>query len=99
MMSSPLFQNTFTLRSPGVVNFAEIIKIATKFMKTKADFWRKNADVSRPQGVCDVFHTFSESSLGEHKCDKFHHCRISDFAPPPIREQPPKCPSKTRFFF
>ena len=32
--SQPLFQNTFVLRSPRVDNLAEIIKIATMFIKT-----------------------------------------------------------------
>ena len=33
MTSQPLFQNTFILRRPRVVNFADIIKIATMFIK------------------------------------------------------------------
>ena len=33
MMSSPLFQNNFILRRPGVVIFADIIKIVTFFIK------------------------------------------------------------------
>ena len=45
-----------------------------------ADFRRKNADVSRTQGVCHVIHIFFGSPLG-----KFRHCRIcaTDFRPPP----------------
>ena len=35
MTSKPLFQNTFILRRPGVVIFADIIKIVTMFMKKK----------------------------------------------------------------
>ena len=34
MTSQPLFQNTLTLRRPGVVIFADIIKILTMFIKT-----------------------------------------------------------------
>ena len=30
-----------------------------------ADFWRKNADVSRMQGVCHMIHIFFRSSLGK----------------------------------
>ena len=30
-----------------------------------ADFQRKNADVSRTQGVCHLIHIFFGSSLGE----------------------------------
>ena len=30
-----------------------------------ADFWRKNVDVSRTQGVCHVIHIFFGSSLGK----------------------------------
>ena len=33
MTSSPLFQNTFTLRRPAVAIFADIIKIVTMFSK------------------------------------------------------------------
>ena len=33
MMPQPLFQNTFILRRSTVVNFAEIIKTATTFVK------------------------------------------------------------------
>ena len=33
MTPQRLFQNTFILRRPGVVNFADIIKIATMFIK------------------------------------------------------------------
>ena len=33
-MSLPLFQNMFILRRPRVANFADIIKIATMFIKT-----------------------------------------------------------------
>ena len=29
-----IFQNTFTLRRPTVVNFADIIKLTTMFFKT-----------------------------------------------------------------
>ena len=29
-----------------------------------ADFWCKNADVSRTQGICYVIHIFFRSSLG-----------------------------------
>ena len=34
IMSLPLFQNMFILRRPRVANFADIIKIATMFIKT-----------------------------------------------------------------
>ena len=34
MMSKSLLQNTFTLTSPGVVFFADIIKIVAMFIKT-----------------------------------------------------------------
>ena len=34
MTSKPLFQNTLILRRPGVVIFADIIKIVTMFIKT-----------------------------------------------------------------
>ena len=34
MISKPLFQNTFILRSPRVANFADITRIATMFIKT-----------------------------------------------------------------
>ena len=34
MTSLPLFQNTLILRSPGVVTFADIIKIVSMFIKT-----------------------------------------------------------------
>ena len=34
VMSYPLFQNTLILRRPGVVIFADIIKIVTMFFKT-----------------------------------------------------------------
>ena len=34
VVSYPLFQNTFTLRRPGVTSFADIIKISTMFVKT-----------------------------------------------------------------
>ena len=34
MTSWTLFQNTFSLRRPRVANFADIIKIATRFIKT-----------------------------------------------------------------
>ena len=34
MTSQPLFQNTFILRRPGVVIFADIIKVVTMFIKT-----------------------------------------------------------------
>ena len=34
MTSESLFQNAFILRMPRVVTFAEIIKIATMFIKT-----------------------------------------------------------------
>ena len=30
-----------------------------------ANFWSKNADVSRTQGVCHVIYVFFESSLGK----------------------------------
>ena len=30
-----------------------------------ADFWVKNADVARTQGVCHVIYTFFRSSLGK----------------------------------
>ena len=30
-----------------------------------ANFWLKNADVSRTQGVCHVIYVFFESSLGK----------------------------------
>ena len=33
MTSLPLFQNTITLRRPGVAIFADIIKIITRFIK------------------------------------------------------------------
>ena len=33
MTSEPLFQNTLILRRPGVVTFADIIKIVTMFLK------------------------------------------------------------------
>ena len=69
-----------------------------------ADFRRKNADVSRTQGVCHVIHTFFLDLLwGRYNCGKFHHCRIcvTNFreeggifaSPPPIREQPLKSSS------
>ena len=44
----------------------------TKF----ANFRRKNADVSRTQGVHHMIHKFFESSLGKVNCAKFHYCRI-----------------------
>ena len=34
MTSNPLFQNTLILRRPGVVVFADIIKIVAMFIKT-----------------------------------------------------------------
>ena len=30
-----------------------------------ADFWRKNANISRSQEVCHVIHIFFKSSLGK----------------------------------
>ena len=33
MTSQPLFQNIFILRRPKVANFADIVKIATMFIK------------------------------------------------------------------
>ena len=33
MTPKPLFKNTFILRRPRVANFADIIKIATMFIK------------------------------------------------------------------
>ena len=41
MTSLPLFQNTLTLRRPGIVIFAEIIKIVTMFIKTITKVSRK----------------------------------------------------------
>ena len=40
------------------------------------NFRRKNADVSRTQGVCHVMDMFFGSSLGKANCVKFHHCRL-----------------------
>ena len=34
MTSKPFFQNTFILRKPGLVNFADIIKTAIMLIKT-----------------------------------------------------------------
>ena len=66
------FQKTFVLRRAGVANFADIIKIATMFIKTIFKNWRKladyrwkNADVSRTQGVCQMIHISFGSSLGK----------------------------------
>lgn len=47
-MSQPLFQNTFTLRRPRVVKFANIIKIAP--MSIKANF--ENIKKSKDLGKC-----------------------------------------------
>ena len=65
-----------------------------------ADFWVKNADVTRTQGVCHVIYTFFRSSLGKlYKCAKFYYGRtcLTDFLGrgpfPSIREQPRKGPS------
>ena len=33
MVSQPLFQNTVIFRRPGIANFADIIKIITRFIK------------------------------------------------------------------
>ena len=41
----------------SISEFLDIAKIA--------DFWSKNADVSRTQGVCHVIHIFFGSSLGK----------------------------------
>ena len=49
MTSSTLFQNTFALRRPGIVNFNDIIKIVTIFIKkslktqTKVEIMYQNA--------------------------------------------------------
>ena len=34
-------------------------------MEKFADFWLRNADVSRNQGICHVIHIFFGSSLGK----------------------------------
>ena len=41
MTSNPLFQNTLILRRPGVVVFADIIKIVAMFIKTITEDSRK----------------------------------------------------------
>ena len=64
---------------------------------TFADFQSKNADVSRPQGVCCVIQIVFESTLG-NKCAKVHHCMIfvtdfmeeGPFAAPPSMSIPEK---------
>ena len=63
-----------------------------------ADFWFKNADISKTQGDRHVIHISFGSPLVRHNCTKFHHCRIcvTDFMEEgggfahPIREQPQK---------
>ena len=54
------------------------MKYTSAFLDIKkfANFWRKNADVSRTQGVRHMIHRFFESSLGKVNCAKFHYCRI-----------------------
>ena len=41
-----------------------------------ADLWWKNTDISRTQGVCNVFYILPESSLVRYNYAKFHHCSI-----------------------
>ena len=52
----------------SISEFLDIAKIA--------DFWSKNADVSRTQGVCHVIHIFLDLPWVRYNCAKFHHCRI-----------------------
>ena len=54
------------------------MKYISAFLDIKkfANFRRKNADVSRTQGVRHMIHKFFESSLGKVNCAKFHYCRI-----------------------
>ena len=40
------------------------IPVYPDILKT-VDFWRKNTDISRTQGVCHVIYVFLGSSLGK----------------------------------
>ena len=68
------------------------------------DFWWKNAGFIRTQGVGHMIYIFLWSPLGKRlNWVKFHYCKICvtyfreeaflQTAPPPIHEQPWKCPS------
>ena len=73
--------------------------------KTKIDdFYLRNADVSRPQGLCHVIYIFLELLYARFKCAKSNHCGIcvTDFrkrrggllgTSPSVCEQPLKAPS------
>ena len=54
MMSKSLLQNTFTLTSPGVVFFADIIKIVAMFTKTvflKTQEKLKELEIMYPRAI------------------------------------------------
>ena len=75
----------------SITVFLDIVKCA--------DLRRKNADVSRTLGVCQVIHIFLDLLWVRYNCAKFHHCRIcaTDFRerglfgrPPPSLSSPEK---------
>ena len=87
------------VKSQALFVFLDIAKFA--------DFWWKNADVSRTQGGYHVIYLFFASSSHKVNCAKLHRFRIwvtdfregegAHFCPPPIREQPQKSPSWIRW--
>ena len=66
-------QNLFT-KTQSISEFSDIAKLA--------DFWWKNADISRNERVCHVIHV-------NYYCAKFHHGRICVTN---VREEGPFCP-------
>ena len=58
MMSKSLLQNTFTLTSPGVVFFADIIKIVAMFIKTIFKDSRKVKRIRNYVSKCNPYFNF-----------------------------------------
>ena len=71
VLKNNLLKNNFVLRRARVAIFIDIIKIVTLLIKIFqdsisvfldiakfADSQRKNADISRTQGVCHMIHNF-----------------------------------------
>ena len=49
------FQNTFILRRSGVANFADIIKVATMFIKTTLKDSKKSKGIRKYVSKCNVY--------------------------------------------
>ena len=59
-----------------------------------ANFWLKNANISRIQGVCHMIYIFVDPLWVRCNCAKFHHCKmyVTDVLPfcPPSVSSPEK---------